>query len=136
MLIIPPNIADMVRERVAASTPLDANDIYFTATHTHCGPGAFGPGFAAKISGGTYDPAIPELLVEAFSTAILGAYTRLAPAKLAHGVIDAEGLIRNRTRQAPVDPNLNFLVVEQDDGDRCYMTRFSGHPTIFGGSML
>lgn len=136
MLIVPPNIAQDVREQVALRTPLTPNDLYFTASHTHCGPGSFGPGVAAKISGGEYDPHIPELIAEAFADAIVGAYEDLAPAKLAHGKVSAEKYIRNRTRKAEVDETLNFMLVEQENGEQCYVMRFSAHPTNFGGGMM
>ncbi|HOC70478.1 MAG: Neutral/alkaline non-lysosomal ceramidase [Candidatus Hydrogenedentes bacterium ADurb.Bin101] len=136
MLIIPPNIAAMTVEQVAAKTPLTSNDIYFSATHTHCGPGAFAPGLASKISGGAYDPAVPQFLSMTFADAIVEAYNAMKPAQMASGVIDAEAYIRNRTRQAPVDNNLNYMVVEQEGGRRCYVVRWSAHPTIFGTRMM
>jgi len=136
MLIIPPNIAEMTVERVAEKTPLTSNDIYFSATHTHCGPGGFAPGLASKISGGDYDPAVPQFLSMAFADAIVEAYNGMKPAQMASGVIDAEQYIRNRTRNAPVDKNLNYMVVEQEGGRRCYVVRWSAHPTIFGTKMM
>jgi len=136
MLIIPPNLAELVREKVAAKSPLTTNDLLFGASHTHCGPGAFGPGIAAKISAGTYDPAIPEFLATNFADAILEAYQKREPAKLAHGSVDAPDYIRNRTRDAGVDSELSFLVVEQEDQDRCYLTSYSAHPTNFGSRMM
>ncbi len=136
MLIIPPNIAALAVERVAAQTPLTSNDVYFSATHTHCGPGAFAPGLASKISAGEYDPAVPEFLSIAFADAIIEAFNNLKPAQIASGVINAEQYIRNRTRKAPVDGNLNYMVVEQEGGRRCYVVRWSAHPTIFDSDMM
>jgi neutral ceramidase len=135
ILIIPPNIAELVREQVAAQTPLSANDIYFTASHTHCGPGAFGPGLASKISAGTYDPEVPPFIANAFAEAIIEAYKGLKPAKMASGYVDAPEYIRNRARQGPVDSILDYAIFEQEDGNKCFLVRFSAHPTIFGGRM-
>jgi len=136
MLLIPENVAAMVREKVAARTPLTPNDIYFAASHTHAGPGAFGPGIAAYVTGGKHNPAIPVFLAEGFTSAIVRAYETLEPAKLAHGGVNAKEFIRNRTREAPVDDELSYLVVEQDDGDRCYLVSFSAHPTVLGGGNM
>ena len=136
MLIIPPNIAQMVRDAVTGASMLTANDILFTASHTHCGPGSLGPGIAAYVTGGSYDPKVPEFLAKAFTEAILEANARLEAAKLAHGAIDAPQYIRNREHKgAEVDSTLHYLVVEQQDGDTCYLLRYSAHPTNFGGSM-
>ena len=44
MLIIPENVAELVRVRVSQRTPLTANEILFNASHNHSGPGAFAPG--------------------------------------------------------------------------------------------
>ena len=51
ILLVPPNVADLVREQVGAETPLTPNDLYFGASHTHCSLGAFGPGIAAYVTG-------------------------------------------------------------------------------------
>lgn len=136
MLIIPPNLSAAVRERVAP-TGLNPSQILFNASHTHCGPGGFMPGLISEISGGEYDPALIEFLATAFAEAITEAYEKLAPAALASGSVEAPQFIRNRARETGiVDPELSFLVVRREDGQTCYLTSFSAHPTIFGGSMM
>ncbi|MBI2422324.1 MAG: neutral/alkaline non-lysosomal ceramidase N-terminal domain-containing protein [Candidatus Hydrogenedentes bacterium] len=137
MLITPPNIAEMVRERVAAKTPLLPANVLFNASHTHCGPGGFAPGFASKVTGGEYDPAVPEFLAIQFTDAIVEAYGNLAQARVASGSVDAPQYIRNRMRDnAPVDSELSYLVAEQQDGARCYLVSYSAHPTTFGSRMM
>ena len=130
MLLIPPNVADAVRAAVAKETPLKADNIFFTASHTHDSVGAFMPGLIAAISFGKYDPKIPPFLAKAFTKAVVDAYNAMEPAKFAHGEIDARQYIHNRTRDAGVDPVLNWMLIEKANGKRCYMMRFSGHPTI------
>jgi neutral ceramidase len=56
----------------------------------------------------------------------------MKPARIGHGRVDAKAFIRNRTRRAGVDADLNYAVIEREDGQRCYLTRFSAHPTILG----
>ncbi len=137
MLIVPPNVAELTITKVAEKTPLKADNIYFTASHTHCGPGGFAPGLAAKISGGAYDPTVPEFLSRAFADAIIEAYSSMKPAQLAHGCVDATQFVRNRARdKGAVDPYLPYMVVEQEGGRRCYVMRFSAHPTVFGQDMM
>jgi len=130
MLLIPPNVADGVREAVAKETGLKANSLFFTASHSHDSVGGFAPGLIATISFGKYNPAIPPFLVKAFTTAIADAYKSMEPAKFAHGTIDAHQYIHNRARNAGVDPTLNWMLIEKANGKRCYISRFSGHPTI------
>lgn len=137
MLIIPPNLSDAVRANVAGAAGLRPSQVLFNASHTHCGPGGFMPGLASKVSGGAYDPDLVRFLVVAFTEAIVEAASALEPASLAAGSVDAPQYIRNRMREgAPVDPELSFMIVRQEDGDACYVASYSAHPTIFGGGML
>jgi neutral ceramidase len=136
MLLIPPTVTAHVIKAVQEKTPLTENQILYHASHTHCGPGAFAEGFAAKVSGGEYNPQVVKQIAVAFSEAIIEAYESMGPAQLGHGKTDASPYIRNRTREGEVDGVLHVALVKQDDGDACYVTRFSAHPTIFGGSML
>ena len=129
MLLVPPNIAEPIREAVAKETPLKAGNLFFTASHSHDGPGGLSPGLIAGISFGKYDPKVPEMLIKSFTKAIVDAYKSMEPAKLAHGKIDAPQFIHNRTREAPCDTQLSWLVVEKDSGKRCYCVSYSAHPT-------
>ena len=73
MLIVPPNLAGMVRERVADRTEIAAGDILFNASHTHSGPGGWAPGFAGKQFSGAYDESVLEFLAQRFTEAIVEA---------------------------------------------------------------
>lgn len=136
MLIVSDNIAYPVRERVAAATGLDASAILFNATHTHSGPGGAMPGLLANAFAGSYDPQVPELAIEFFTEAIIAAHGNMAPARMAHGIVKAPEHIRNRARDGITDPSLQYLVVEQDGGDRCIVVRYSAHSTVIGGSNM
>lgn len=137
MLIIPPNIAEAVRQAVAKETPLTPNDIHFGASHTHDGAGAFGPGLASWVTGGKYDPKVPEFLAKQFTSAIVDACKSMGPAKMAHGGVNAEKYIRNRARgNGPVDGELSYMVIEKDDGKRCFLVSFSAHPTIVDSDFM
>ena len=137
MLIIPENIAEMVRGRVSEQTALTASDILFNASHNHSGPGAYAPGIASKLFNGPYDPNIPVFLAGAFTEAIVEACQSLEPAKVTHGGVDAPEYIRNRTRKdAAVDSELSYMLVEQKDGDRCFVVSYSAHPTILGSDNM
>ena len=137
MLIVPENLADMVRIRVSEQTTLTANDILFNASHTHSGPGAFAPGLASKAFNGSYEPNIPVFLARAFTEAIVEACRSLEPAKLLHGSVDAPEYIRNRTRKdGKVDSELSYMLIEQQDGDRCFVVSYSAHPTVLGADNM
>lgn len=136
MLLVPNNVADLVRVKVVQETPLNANDLLFNASHTHDAPGAWAPGFAGNMTGGAYDPKIVTFLADAFSEAIIAAYKAMEPASYAVGNVDAPEYIRNREREASVDPELNFMVFKQDDGDQCCLVSYNAHPTVLGSSNM
>jgi len=135
MLQTLPNLLELVERKVAAKTPLAPRNILYHTSHTHCGPGALAPGLAANISYGKYDPAVVEFLAEQFSGAIIEAWQKRAPAKLANGVLEVPEFIRNRTRDAAVDSAANFCVVQQNAGAKCILMRYSAHPTVYGERM-
>jgi hypothetical protein len=137
ILIVPENVAELVRTDVSKQTPLSANEILFNASHNHSGPGGFAPGFASKAFNGPYDPNVPVFLARAISEAITEAYRSLEPAKVTYGGLDAPEYIRNRTRRdSPVDSELSYMIVEQKDGDRCFVVSYSAHPTILGADNM
>jgi neutral ceramidase len=136
MLQTLPNLTALVEERVANAVPVAANRIFYHTSHTHCGPGALAPGIAAEISYGEYDPAVVDFLAERFSQAIIEAHETMAPAGMVHGAADAPEYITNRTRDGVTDAALHYAVFEKDSGERCILTRYSAHPTVYGEDML
>lgn len=137
MLLVPPNVAEMVRAEVAKQTPLTANDILFGASHTHDGPGAFGPGLASRVTGGKFQPKVPIFLAAAFTSAIVKAYQSLEPGKIAHSSVMVPDRIRNRARKGgPVDPELSYLIAQKDSGTRFVMVNFSAHPTCVDSDFM
>ncbi|MBI1318675.1 MAG: hypothetical protein GC168_06970 [Candidatus Hydrogenedens sp.] len=142
MLIMPPNVAELVRARVAEKTGLGADSILFAASHTHCGPGGLAPAVAMVISAGPYDPEVPPFLADKISQVIEEAVADLAPGRLLHGGVDAPEFIRNRSfddtpgRPDVVDPEVSYCLVEKGSGERCYLVSFSAHPTTYGANQM
>jgi hypothetical protein len=135
MLLTPPNVAEAVRANVASQTPLTANNLYFGANHTHCGPGGWAPGIASRITGGEHHPEVVDMLINQYTEVIVKAYKGLEPARFVHRGVDAPDFIRNRTREAPTDSELSYLHVQQEDGDACFLVSYSAHPTVYGSDM-
>jgi hypothetical protein len=133
MLIIPENVIELVHGRLEDEAGLRPSQVFFAATHSHSGPGAFGPGLMANMFMGPYDDRVPGFLADAFMETIVQSLEHLEPASLAKGDLELPERIRNRARDAAVDPELNYLVVKQDDGDLCHVASFAGHSTIIGG---
>jgi hypothetical protein len=136
LLVVPPGIAEAARNGVAQETPLMADDLLFSASHTHSGPGSLAPGFAAEQFFGSFNSEVPALLSRAFVEAVLQAYRDLAPARMARSGVDGGDLIRNRTRDGSVDGEISILLLEQESGRRCVVFSFSAHPTLLGADNM
>lgn len=137
MLIIPENLAEMVRERVANQTAKPADIILFNASHTHSGPGGWAPGFVGSQFSGEYDESILEFLARQFTDAIVEANgNATGEAALGSGGVNVDTYIRNRTREAPCDTEASYMVIEKDDGSRCYLVSYSAHATVLGGKNM
>lgn len=136
MLIVPENVAVLIREKLSGRAGFDPANILFSATHSHSGPGGWGPGMLSKQFSGEYNESIVTFLADAFSQAISDALEDMGPASIGSASTDCPDLIRNRTRDAKVDPELSVLVVEKQGGKRCYAVSFSAHPTVLSGKNM
>ncbi len=137
LLIVPENVADVVRARIDAIPGLNGDHILFNATHNHSGPGGFAPGSVSQIFNGPYDPREPGRLTEAMVRVIRSAWEGAQPASVVSGGVDVPEYIRNRERSdGRVDSELSVLLVEQAGGDRCVVVSYSAHPTILGSDNM
>ncbi len=137
MLQTLPNLLALVEARISKTVSLTNRNVMYTSSHTHSGPGGLAPGLAAKESYGDYHPEYLALLADRFAEAIEEAVKTMAPARLAHGLVEVPEYIRNRTRKGPVDPTLHIAVAEKTEGgQRLYVARYSAHGTAYGEEML
>ncbi len=130
------NVAERVWAAVAEETGLTPDDILFTTSHTHCATGGFMPGLVGEYSAGAYDEANVVRIAEAMAGAILEAYAALAPARIAHREVRAPEFIYNRTNVPGEDDRLDYLVLENEAGARCYGVRYSAHATVLPQEFL
>jgi len=142
MLIVPPNVAEIVRDRCEQELGLDAGALYLTASHSHCGPGGLAPGMAMEMSAGPYDPEVPPFIADRMVEAVRKAMDNLAPAKYLPGGVDGSEYIKNREvndtpgRENVVDAEISYCLVENSQGERCFLVSFSAHPTVYGADMM
>jgi hypothetical protein len=117
---------------------LDLDELVLAATHNHSGPGALTPIPAWRPAMGRHDPALEAEFAARVERAVREAHAALAPARLAHASVRAEGLQRNRaTEGAGVDPTLGVLRIDGPDGaPRVVVVHFAAHPTILGADSL
>lgn len=117
LLLTSPELADRVREGLKGQ--VDPRAVFFTASHTHSGPGAFVPGLVWQAVMGTFDPAVLDAIVKAHVQAGRAALLDLSPAQLGHATARVPGLIKNRVEKAgPVDDELLVVHLSKLDGER------------------
>ncbi|HOV61410.1 MAG TPA: neutral/alkaline non-lysosomal ceramidase N-terminal domain-containing protein [Candidatus Hydrogenedentes bacterium] len=131
-----PNLVALVEKGLTEKITSPPPPVFYTTSHTHCGPGGLAPGLAASISYGKYDPELVNMLASRYVETIVDALGSMESARVAHGSLDGSRFVINRSRHAEVDGHLDFAVFERKSGDRCVMARFSAHPTIYPEAML
>jgi len=108
ILLILPDLREAVLER----TRLPADEVYFTATHTHSGPGGYSPRWLDQISLGAFDRRILDRLADAFADAIRQSRSHMVDASLAWGA-------------SPGDPNQPAVANRLDPIGNAHATVFT-----------
>ena len=91
-------IDERMSQRILTRTGLSRDQVYFTASHTHGGPGGWGNHPLERLVTGSFDPALFDLLVERIANVIVASRSRLELAEVAFVQARVEGLQRNRIR--------------------------------------
>lgn len=160
--MLPTDICDDIKARVAGKTTLASNRILISATHTHSAPSVM-----SYCLGSGRDEAYVDFVVPRVAEAIILAYQRMQPAKIGWASLDAPEQTNCRrwiTRSdrigtdpfgdatvrammhpgylnpayvspaGPIDPQLSILsvVAAQDESPLCVLANYSMH--YFGSS--
>ncbi len=135
MLTVPPNISEAVTRLVGEKTGMNRSQLFFSATHTHSGVGAWSDGFVGKQFAGLSNPNVVEWLVRQFSKAIESAVEDLQPGQVGSGSFEAPGLISNRLIGEKGEKNSEFIfvVANQNSGRKALLGSFDAHATTLGG---
>ncbi len=130
-------------ELVAAVTQksgLKRDELFFTSTHTHSGPGGYASGFIAQQSLGDYSSAYFSFLVNQFSDAISESRRQLTPAKLDYSNAKLSPELMNKLAFNQLEPQkpahntfqLLRILRNNDNKNIASIITFSAHPTFFG----
>ncbi|CAN5466535.1 hypothetical protein BH23BAC1_BH23BAC1_03330 [soil metagenome] len=133
LLIVPPEVVISLKSKLK-DKGFDAQNIYLTATHTHCSIGSWGPGFTGEAIAGDFDPQIVELISNAALNAVEKADLSKEKAKIGFGQIDAAAYVANRLvgEEGSIDPWFRILKIEKESGETSILSTFSAHATCFG----
>lgn len=117
LLLVGRDVADAVRAGLADQ--LDPRAIFFTASHTHSGPGGSVPGLVWEAAMGPFDDAAAASVVKAHVAAARAALEDVAPARFGHATVAVPGLGANRVeKDGPVDEDLLAVRFDKLDGGR------------------
>lgn len=97
-------VDDRLARALLARAGLGPDQVYFTATHTHSGPGGWGLHPLERLVSGTYDPEAFEFYVATLADVVLRSRRGLGPAEAAFARAECPGLQRNR-----IDPDLGTV---------------------------
>lgn len=128
-------ITPALRDAILQRTQLPREAIYFTASHTHSGPGGYGSNLLEDMALGQRDPAYFNWLADQLCEAVIQSRQSLTPVSIAAVSQDASYHIWNRLdHDLPTDSDLHALLLrdERDKPARPYLAIlgiFAAHAT-------
>ncbi len=117
LLLVDPAIVSAVSDGLAGH--IDPRHVFYTASHTHSGPGGFVPGVLWEIAFGGFASAAFDAVVAAHVQAATAALEDVASARIGSASVRVPRLIANRVEtDGPVDDELFVLRFERLDDHR------------------
>lgn len=131
LLLVPASLRTAVVSRLG-ELAVEVDALVLTATHTHSGPGGYWDlAVAERMGVGAFDPEVEAVLADRIAEAIRESLTRLAPARVSVGRIEASSFSLNRNGFGTTDPRLTALRVDGADGSPMgRVVVYAAHPTI------
>ena len=132
--------AGVAREviRLCGAQGIEEKAIYFAATHTHCGPGGWGPNVIEQAVCGKFDAQAVQRLARVLASVIIAARAAAKPAEWIWLEMAAPEHVRNRTvKSGPTDPSFDALAVRHlDDGATGVFAIYGAHATCHGSRTM
>ncbi len=125
---------------VIQQTNLKRNQIYFSATHTHSGPGGYASGIVETMSMGRFSQKQFDILVNALSSATMKSRKNLQPVSLKYTRLRLTQTYANQFihNQLNHDQNTHNSIhtlelIKNENAKRlATLVTFSAHPTFHG----
>jgi len=130
ILLFTQPLSTAVWKRLEGKVPLERDDIFFTASHTHSGPGGWSQNFVEKMFAGNFRRDVFDLITSRTAQAVAASLANQEPASFTLRRLDMPDHVRNRTtRDGPVDDDLDMLVFATSRGRKFLLLSYSAHPT-------
>jgi len=137
-LIIPRAVADAAARELEREPGLRREQIYLSATHTHCSLGGWGEGKISESFAGKFEPGVRIWFADRIVAAVREAMADLKPAEFGHGSFVAPEFVKNRLvgELGKVDPEFSYVVLKQNGGRVAVLGSFSAHATVLSAAMM
>jgi hypothetical protein len=137
-LIIPPEVTETAMRKIEQELKLSREQIYLSATHTHCSLGGWGKGKVAEAFAGGFQPGARIWFADRIVAAVREAVADLKPASFGHGHFAAPDFVRNRLvgELGKVDPEFSYAVLKQNGGKLAVLGSYAAHATVLSGDMM
>ena len=137
-LIIPPEVTAMATRRLEKDNQLSRDQIYLSATHTHCSIGGWGAGVVAEAFAGGFQPGSRVWFANCIVAAVREALADIKPAEYGAGRFAIPQFIRNRVvgDLGRVDPEFSYIVLKQTAGRTAVMGAYGAHATTLSGGQM
>ena len=121
---------------VENATGLNSESLYFTASHTHSGPGGYDDGLISRTNLGAFHREYFQRLVHTMAETIRESRRRLQPARLRYSRLHLEGqaagLFNYRLPQPRFRPIIHLLEAFRDGQRLAFLLTTDLHPTVLG----
>ena len=137
-LIVPREVADEAAARLQEETGLHREQLYFSATHTHCSIGGWGEGLVGEAFAGPFNPGARTWFADRLVAAARDALRDLKPAEFGHGSFRSPEFVRNRVvgDLGKVDDEFSFAIFKQQQGRSAVLGIYSAHATVLSGRIM
>ena len=134
LLLMPPEVVQIVEEKLKDHSEITREQIFFGATHTHSSIGNCIPSYVGEKFGGEYQPEVVSWLSEKITELILRSVSDMQPSQFASGYTKATNLIKNRIIGATgrLNDKLTIASIKQKSGEMAVIGVFAAHATTIG----
>ncbi|MBI4821711.1 MAG: neutral/alkaline non-lysosomal ceramidase N-terminal domain-containing protein [Deltaproteobacteria bacterium] len=122
--------------RASLSDVLPSDHVFFTASHTHSGPGGSAPGLLFELVFGPFDESAFQSVVTAHVLAGQRALADLGPARVGIGRSTVPGLIANRIEKGGRTDDELFAMVLEKEGRTGVLWSFGCHAVTLPATNL
>jgi hypothetical protein len=131
LLLVHPRVA----EAVLAHTGLSHDDVYFTSSHTHTGPGEWDQAWFGELAVGSYNDAYFHELVNQLASAITASRETLVAVEIGVAVAHAPDRLRSRIDGMDDTDDRIMAIIFRDPESQsavALLTCFAAHATASG----